>query len=262
MSQLENPDIRKAGLIIIGNEILSGRTQDTNTQWIAENLQRRGIMLAEIRVVPDIESKIIKAVNEVRAEVDYLFTTGGIGPTHDDITAASIAKAFGVELARDDEAFRMLEKHYGLEEITPSRAKMSLVPVGSKLIPNPVSGAPGFIIGNVYVMAGIPRIMHAMLDHVILDLAQGKTMLSNTISCTLPESVLAEAMAALQERNPHVDIGSYPHYRGGAFGVSLVLRSTNEEKLKAATRELIQIVRDNGDEPQALGLQAMVDEFG
>ena len=261
MAQLDNPDIRKAALIIIGNEILSGRTQDTNTQWIAENLIRRGIMLAEIRVVPDIEEKIIRAVNEIRGQVEYVFTTGGIGPTHDDITAASLAKAFGVVLERNDEAFRMLENHYGLEQITPARAKMCLIPVGAKLIPNPVSGAPGFIIGNVHVMAGIPRIMHAMLDFVVADLAQGKVVLSNTIACVLAESVLAEALEALQNRYAHVDIGSYPHYRGGTPGVSLVLRSTDEEILKAATRELLKIVRDHGDEPQALGLQAMVDDF-
>jgi molybdenum cofactor synthesis domain-containing protein len=260
MTQLNNPDILKAAVIVIGNEILSGRTQDTNTQWIAENLLRHGIMLAEARIVPDIEEKIIEAVNALRSQVDYVFTTGGIGPTHDDITASSVAKAFGLGLERNDEAFRMLELHYGIEEITPARAKMCLVPVGSKLIPNPVSGAPGFIVGNVYVMAGIPRIMRAMLDHVMADLKPGKQLLSNTVSCSLPESVLSEPLEALQKKYPQIDMGSYPHFRAGTFGVNLVLRGTDANLLKFATREVIQMVTDLGDEPQAMGLQVMVDD--
>ena len=155
MSYFEDPDVYKAALVVIGNEVLSGRTQDANTAWIGEILIKHGAVLAEVRVVPDIEEKIVKAVNEVRAEVDYVFTTGGIGPTHDDITAASVAKAFDVALVRHDEAYSILEEHYGVEEFNPPRQKMAMMPEGASLIPNPVSGAPGFVIGNVYVMAGV-----------------------------------------------------------------------------------------------------------
>lgn len=261
MSQIQNPINRKAALVIIGNEILSGRTQDINTSWIAENLQRKGIKLFEVRIVPDIEVCIVQAVNELRATVDYLFTTGGIGPTHDDITAASIAKAFGVELERNAEAMDMLEKNYGSEKVTPARAKMAMIPAGAALIVNPVSGAPGFIIGNVHVMAGIPRIMQAMLENVLPLLESGKPFLSNTISCGLRESVLAQPLGELQQRYPAVEMGSYPHYRGGNFGVNLVLRSVDEEVLKTATQELVNIIRSLDGEPQALGLQAPLESW-
>src|SRR5262249_45698196 len=150
--------IYRAGLVVIGSEILTGRTQDTNTPWIAEKLIGRGIVLVEIRVVPDVEEQIIRAVNELRGQVDYLFTTGGIGPTHDDITTASIAKAFSVRPERHPQAWADLCRHYETQDLSPARAKMAIVPQGADLIPNPVSGAPGFVIENVYVMAGVPRI--------------------------------------------------------------------------------------------------------
>lgn len=252
MPLLDNPDIKRAALIIIGNEILTGRTQDANTQWIAERLLPRGIMLAEVRVVPDIEDKIIKAVNELRAEVDYVFTTGGIGPTHDDITAASVAKAFGVPLEINQEAYKKLEAHYGAENFTAPRKKMTMVPRGASLIPNPVSGAPGFKIENVHVMAGIPRIMQAMFDHAIEALAPGEPMRSRTVSCALAESIIAEKLTALQDRYPDIDIGSYPHFCGGVLGLSLVLRSTDETQLDRAAAELVEIVSTLGGDPQLM----------
>lgn len=256
MSQFDNPDTFKAALVIIGNEILSGRTADANTPWIAERLTERGILLVEVRIIPDVESLIIQTVRDLREHYDYVFTTGGIGPTHDDITAACVARAFDLPLVQDQEAFAILEKHYGIENLTPPRAKMALVPEGAKLIPNPVSAAPGFVIGNVHVMAGVPRIMQAMMDHVMADIKAGKPILSNTVACNLPESKVAQDLTALQEKYPDVDIGSYPHYRGGALGLSLVLRGTNNENLDLATAEVLQMIKKHGDEPRALSIRS------
>lgn len=255
MSQDETPDIYKAALVIIGNEILAGRTQDSNTPWIAERLTEHGIMLAEVRIIPDEFDSIISAVNALREKFDYVFATGGIGPTHDDITAEAVARAFGAPLEQNEEAFRMLEDHYGLEELTPPRAKMSLIPAGARLIPNPVTAAPGFVMENVHVMAGVPRIMHAMLDYVLETIKAGKPILSNTVTCGLQESVLAQDLAELQARYPELQLGSYPHYRGGVLGLSLVLRGTKTRELEEATAELIGLIRKYGDEPRTLSLR-------
>ncbi len=254
------PDSLTAAIVIIGNEILTGRTQDSNTSWIAEKLLSRGIVIREVRIIPDDAQAIIRAVNELRAAHSYVFATGGIGPTHDDITTECVAKAFGIGLEQNEEAFRMLEQYYGIENLTPPRAKMASVPKGSKLIPNPVSAAPGFVVENVYVMAGVPRIMHAMLDHIIDMLQVGRPVLSNTVACTTPESALAEDLALLQERYPEIEIGSYPHFRGGVLGLSLVLRSTEETRLTLATQELVDIIRKHGDEPRALSVRMSGDQ--
>ena len=256
MAQFDNPDTFKAALIIIGNEILSGRTVDSNTPWIAERLTGRGILLAEVRIIADVESLIVETVNHLRSRYDYVFTTGGIGPTHDDITAESVAKAFNVPLEQSAEAFAVLETYYGIENLTPPRAKMALVPKGAQLIPNPVSAAPGFIIGNVHVMAGVPRIMQAMMDHVMDEIKAGKPILSNTVTCALPESKVADDLSAIQKKYPDVDIGSYPHYRGGVMGLSVVLRSTNNENLDLATSEVIQMIHRMGDSPRALSIRS------
>lgn len=256
MLLLGNKDTFKAALVIVGNEILSGRTVDANTPWIAERLTERGIILVEVRIIPDHEELIIETVNYLRVQYDYVFTTGGIGPTHDDITAACVAKAFSLPLVRNDEAYDLLEKHYGPENLTPPRAKMALVPEGSKLIPNPVSAAPGFITGNVHVMAGVPRIMQGMLDHVLSEIKAGKPILSNSVICGLPEGKVAEDLARIQERYPDIDIGSYPHYRGGLMGLSLVLRGTNNEHLDLATSEVLQMIRKFGEEPHALSIRS------
>jgi len=242
-------------LVIIGNEILAGRTQDTNTPWIAERLTDHGILLGEVRVVPDQEDVIIEAVNALRQKYDYVFTTGGIGPTHDDITAESIAKAFGVELVRNEQAYNMLEEHYGSGEMTPPRIKMSMIPQGAKLIPNPVTAAPGFVLENVYVMAGVPRIMQAMLDHILGMIDAGKPILSNTVACSLQESTIATELAALQDKYPAIEMGSYPHYRGGVLGLSIVLRGTDADNLEQATRELLALIKYHGDEPRALSIR-------
>jgi molybdenum cofactor synthesis domain-containing protein len=250
-------DIYKAAIVVIGNEILSGRTQDTNTSWIAGNLVGLGVMLQEVRVVPDVESDIIFAINELRQKVDYVFTTGGIGPTHDDITAESIAKALDAPLELNQTAYDILVRHYGSEDlVTPPRKKMAMIPVGAKLINNPVSAAPGFQIGNVFVMAGVPKIMQAMFDDVKNRISHGKPMLSNTIACSLPESAIAEPLERIQNKYPTVSVGSYPHFRGGILGLSLVLRSIDEDSLDLATSETINMIAHMGGEPNALSIQS------
>ena len=245
MSYLNDPNISKAALVIVGNEILSGRTRDANTQHIGDALNKHGLALVEVRVVPDVEEKVVEAVNALRAQVDYVFTTGGIGPTHDDITAACIAKAFGLEIEENAEAVRILEEYYGADEFTPARRTMTQMPIGAALIPNPVSGAPGFVVENVFVMAGVPRIMQAMFDHVIHDhLKPGSAVQSKTISCGLPESSVAEGLADIQKDFETVDIGSYPQFKNGNIGLSVVLRAVDEAQLAAAATRVEALISD------------------
>jgi molybdenum cofactor synthesis domain-containing protein len=227
-----------ACLIIIGNEILSGRTQDKNLAWIANQLNEIGIALAEVRVIPDIEATIVGTLNECRKRFTYVFTTGGIGPTHDDITSASVAKAFGVKLIRHPQAERLLLGHYKPEQVNSARMKMADVPAGAVLIENPVSIAPGFRMDNVYVMAGVPSIMQAMFDHVRSELKGGKKMLSKTWSAYITEGTIAEALTAIQNRYKDVEIGSYPFMRDGRLGTSLVSRSTDCAQLAACHAEI------------------------
>lgn len=261
MSQQTTPQTT-AALIVIGNEILSGRTQDSNTQWIADKMTERGIRLVEVRVVPDIEAIIIKTVREMKGEVDYLFTTGGIGPTHDDITALSMARAFDLPLVLDPDARQMLLNYYGSEEdLTEPRLKMATVPQGAKLIMNPVSAAPGFIVENVYVMAGVPRIMHAMLDDIMVNMAGGTPILSNTVTCGLGESAIAQELSDIQDAYAGVEIGSYPHYRSGVLGLSLVLRSTQNDPLHEATGKVVAMIRSHGGEPRAISIKTSGPSF-
>lgn len=245
-----------AALIIIGNEILSGRTQDTNTAWLAERLVSRGVRMVEARTIPDYHDVIISSVRELSQKVDYVFTTGGIGPTHDDITTECIAAAFDLKLVEDKEARSLLLDYYGAEELTESRLKMAKVPEGARLIPNPVTAAPGFNVANVYVMAGVPRIMQGMFDHVVDMIEIGDPVLSNTVSCQLPESVVAADLGTLQDKYPDIEIGSYPHYRGGVLGLSIVLRSVDEDILGEATKEVIDIIHKYGDTPRALNIRS------
>jgi molybdenum cofactor synthesis domain-containing protein len=221
----DNP---RAGLIIIGNEILSGRTLDKNTQHIAQKLGERGITLAEVRIIPDQLPRVVEAIHALRPHYDYIFTTGGLGPTHDDITVECIAAAFEAPVITHPEAYAVLLRYYGSEEaFTPARQRMARTPEGANLIDNPVSGAPGFVIGNVYAMAGVPKIMQAMLDNILSSLQSGALIHSRTLSCALPESRIADTLAQLQEANPTVEIGSYPFFHDGNVGVSVVLRSTD-----------------------------------
>ena len=237
-----------ASLIIIGNEILSGRTQDKNISYVAVKLNDAGIQLREVRVVPDVEKEIVDAVNAVRARYDYVFTTGGIGPTHDDITSASIATAFGVKLHRHPDAEKALRAHYSADQINESRLKMADVPVGSELIPNAVSTAPGFRIGNVFVMAGVPRIMHAMLDAILPHLKGGETVLSVSVTTNLPEGTIAASLAEIQSSYPGIDIGSYPMYERGNLSTTLVLRSPDAALNHAALKEIETLIESLGGE--------------
>ena len=239
-----------AAMMIIGNEILSGRTTDANLPFVAGELTKLGIRLMEVRVVADIEADIVAAVNALRQRYTYLFTTGGIGPTHDDITTACVAKAFGLAVHRHPDAVAIMQRRYANPaDLTPARLKMTEVPVGGSLIDNPVSGAPGFQIGNVYVMAGIPSVARAMFDGLKHRLQGGPPMLSRTVVSNLGEGLIAADLAAVQERWPDIEIGSYPFHRRGVFGSSLVLRGTDAARLDVAAEEVRAVVRKLGGTP-------------
>ena len=240
-----------AGLLIIGNEILSGRTHDKNGAYLGAQLNEIGIKLSEIRVVRDDEAAIIAAVRALSETYTYVFTSGGIGPTHDDITTGCIAKAFGAQVERNPEAMRRLTAHYAGSgvEFNDARKKMAEIPVGATLIDNPVSAAPGFIIGNVHVLPGVPRILQGMFEGLKSGLSGGAKVDSRTVACTVGEGTVAGALGAVQARFPEVEIGSYPYFRAGAFGTSLVLRSADISKLEAATEAVRDMVRSFGAEP-------------
>jgi molybdenum cofactor synthesis domain-containing protein len=241
--------IVNACLVIIGNEILSGRTQDANLAYLAKGLNGVGVRLREVRVIPDVAETIVATINEVRGQFDYVFTTGGIGPTHDDITSECVAQAFGVKLVLNPEAKRRLAAGYKPGELNAARLRMAHVPEGAVLIDNPVSRAPGFQIGNVFVLAGVPRIMQAMFDGIKHRLAGGAPVLSRSVVCALPEGILADGLGWLQQRYAELDIGSYPFYRRDGHGVALVLRGTDETRLAAAVGELMVMIRTLGGDP-------------
>ncbi len=230
-------EIITAAVLVIGDEILSGRTKDKNIGYIADHLTAIGIQLKEVRVVPDDEAEIVGAVNALRARYTYVFTTGGIGPTHDDITADCIAKAFGVAIDVDPRALAIMKPAYAKRglEMTPARLRMARLPEGSELVQNSISTAPGFKIGNVIVMAGIPNIMQVMLDAVTPQLKTGRKMVSETIELLRPEGEIAEMFGNHQKEFPDVSMGSYPFVRDTkVFGTHLVLRSTSPERLAVA----------------------------
>ena len=237
-----------AALVIIGNEILSGRTQDANLAFLATELNEAGIQLREVRVVPDAEADIVEAVNALRAKHDHVFTTGGIGPTHDDITSASVAKAFGLPFGRHLEAERRLLAYYPPEKVNPARMKMAETPEGAVLIDNPVSVAPGFTIGNVHVLPGVPSILQAMFAGLKPRLQGGATVRSRTLTVVCPEGEIAKPLGEIQARHPTVEIGSYPFMRQGSFGTSLVLRSVDPDAIEAAAEAILAEVRERGVE--------------
>jgi len=249
MSADTGAPIVTAAVLIIGNEILSGRTQDANLAYIAQGLGGVGVVLREARVIPDIADTIVAVVNALRATYDYLFTTGGIGPTHDDITSECVARAFSLPLTLHPEAHRQFLSYYAPGELNEARLRMAKTPEGATLIPNPISRAPGFRIGNVFVMAGIPRVMQAMFDSVKGDLKGGPPVLSRTVSCGVPEGLLAEGLGAIQNRYPDLDIGSYPFTRRGSFGVALVLRGREVARLDQAKDEVAALIRTLGGTP-------------
>jgi len=237
-------DIVTAAFLVIGDEILSGRTKDKNIGFVADYLTSIGVDLKEARIVPDEKPEIVAAVNALRARYDYVFTSGGIGPTHDDITAECIAEAFGVPLLLDPRAIAIMEPQYAPGQFTDARKRMARIPEGADLIENTISKAPGFRIGNVHVMAGVPSIMQAMMDAIAPTLRTGTKMLSETVPADMPESRIAERLSAIQSAFPQTLIGSYPRANDGKFSTQIVIRSRDREILEAAAREVAQAVAD------------------
>ncbi|MFI0845715.1 competence/damage-inducible protein A [Mesorhizobium sp. IMUNJ 23232] len=234
-----------AAMLAIGDEILSGRTKDRNIGHLADILTAVGIDLKEVRIVADDEDDIADAVNALRGRYDYVFTSGGIGPTHDDITADSIAKAFGVPCEHDARAMKLLGEHYAKREMefTEARQRMARMPRGAEHIDNPVSMAPGFRIGNVHVMAGVPAIFQAMLDNVVPTLRTGQKLISATVHCPVGEGVIGGPLGDIQKAHPDTIIGSYPKYRDGSFWTELVIRSRSADALESARAEVEAMVR-------------------
>ncbi len=231
-----------ASVILIGNELLSGRTQDLNLNYIAKKLSDSGIVMIEARIIADIEDLIIDTVNEMRVKYDYVFTTGGIGATHDDITAKSIAKAFAVDLVSNKRAVEILESFYTADKLTPTRLRMALMPKGAELIENNVTSAPGFFVENVYVMAGVPDIMRSMFDSVLPTLKHGKPIISKSVTGNRPESEIADALSQIQDKYPELDIGSYPQFTIGKISVTIVVRGLVEDKIDLAIEEISKIM--------------------
>ncbi|UOK69893.1 competence/damage-inducible protein A [Ancylobacter polymorphus] len=232
-----------AAVLVIGDEILSGRTKDRNIGYIAEYLTAIGVDVREVRVVPDVEEEIVAAVNALRARYSYVFTTGGIGPTHDDITADCVAKAFGVGIDIDPRARAMLLEYIKPEDLNEARLRMARIPDGAELVENPVSKAPGFWIGNVIVMAGVPTIMQAMLDQVAPKLKTGVRMLSETVRADAREGDVGGPLGEIAKANPDVSIGSYPFMgEDGRPNTNLVLRSRDAAKLAAAVAQVEAMV--------------------
>ena len=237
-----------AGIIIIGNEVLSGRTKDINTSTLAKWLNSLGIEVKEVRVIPDVESTIVETVNHLRKKFNYIFTTGGIGPTHDDITAESISKAFDLEYGFHKEAYSILEKYYNPGEFSDGRQKMAKMPISANLILNPTSGAPGFYVENVFCLPGVPSILQSMIGGLNNVLIGGDPILSLTISLRTVESEIAKSITEIQNKNNDVEIGSYPFFRAGKLGVSIVLRSSNKNKLDACYATILKFIKTKGIE--------------
>ena len=231
-----------AAIIIIGNEILSGRTQDSNSSTIALWLNSLGVKVQEVRVIPDVEGVIVKTINVVRKKNNYVFTTGGIGPTHDDITAKSISKAFNVKYEVNKEAYKILENYYKQGEFNEGRQKMAWTPSQAKLISNPTSGAPGFIIGNVYCLPGVPSILKSMLGGLNNLISGGKPIISHTINLRTVESEIAKSLTLVQDSNKDVEIGSYPFFKAGKLGVAIVIRSDEQSKIDICTSQILEFV--------------------
>ena len=239
-----------ACLLVIGNEVLSGRTQDLNIKFLATGLGTIGIPLREVRVIPDVPDTIITTVNEVRARFDHVFTTGGIGPTHDDITSECVAQAFGVPWEPHPEAMARLERHYKQGEFNAARQRMATMPRGATLIDNAVSIAPGFTIGNVHVMAGVPRIMQAMFTWLAPQLAGGPPIVSRAVyAIGLLEGSVAAGLSAIQDRHPNLDLGSYPFYRATGNGVALVAKGPDATDAETAITEVTTLIQQMGLTP-------------
>lgn len=250
---LPAPENATAAVLVIGDEILSGRTQDTNSSYIARFLGALGIDLREVRVVSDVEDEIVAALNALRARYTLVFTTGGIGPTHDDITADAVARAFGVDIGYHPEAYALLEARYPPGEFNDMRKRMARIPHGGRLVPNRVSVAPGFHIGNVYVLAGVPMVMRAMMEALAPDLPRGQSVHAVTVEADVAEGLIAPGLAEVQKSHKDVAIGSYPFYREGApkpFGAQLVVRGRDAAAVEAAVAAVEQMLAALGAAPQ------------
>ena len=233
-----------AALLIIGNEILSGRTKDTNTSTLAIWLNSIGVKVGEVRVIPDVEKTIVDVLNSLRSNYDYVFTTGGIGPTHDDITAQSVSKAFGLKYEIQKEAYKILEAYYNPGEFNEGRQKMVWMPENANLILNPTSGAPGFYIENVFCLPGVPSILKSMLGGLTNLIVGGEPILTLTISLRTVESEIASALTKVQNKNKDVEIGSYPFFQAGKLGVSIVIRSEDQSKIEDCNLEILNFVKE------------------
>ena len=233
-----------AAILIIGNEILSGRTQDTNTSTLAKWLNSLGVKVNEVRVIPDVEKIIVNTLNILREENNYVFTTGGIGPTHDDITAESVSKAFGLKYEIHKEAFKILEAYYKPGEFNEGRQKMVKMPENAELILNPTSGAPGFSVENVFCLPGVPSILKSMLGSLTNNIVGGEPILSLTISLRTVESEIANSLTKVQNQNQDVEIGSYPFFHAGKLGVSIVLRSEDQSKIDACNSQILEFIKE------------------
>tara|TARA_B100000029_G_scaffold356297_1_gene349136 strand:+ start:1041 stop:1796 length:756 start_codon:yes stop_codon:yes gene_type:complete len=233
-----------AAIIIIGNEILSGRTQDVNVQNLSKWLNDLGVKVEEVRIVPDNEIAIVHTVNFLKKRFNYIFTSGGIGPTHDDITSKSIAKAFKIKYGKHKEAYKLLENYYGTKNFNLGRQKMAMMPIKASLILNPSSGAPGFIVDNVYCLPGVPSILKSMLGGLKNKIKGGKKILSRTISAQTVESEIAKSLADVQSKFKKVDIGSYPFFRLGNIGVSIVIRCSDKKKIDECSKEIVNFLKN------------------
>ena len=233
-----------ASILIIGNEILSGRTQDTNTSTLAIWLNSIGVNVSEVRVIPDEEKIIVDTLNLLRTTYDYVFTTGGIGPTHDDITAQSVSKAFGIKYEVHKEAFKILEAYYQPGEFNKGRQKMTWMPSKANLILNPTSGAPGFNVENVFCLPGVPSILKSMLGGIKDKIIGGKPIMSSTISLRTVESEIASSLTKVQDENSEVEIGSYPFFHAGKLGVSIVVRSEDQSKIDQCNSQILKFVKE------------------
>ena len=237
-----------AAILIIGNEILSGRTQDTNTSTLATWLNSIGVKVGEVRVIPDVEKTIIDVLNLLRSEYNYVFTTGGIGPTHDDITAQSVSKAFGIKYEIHKEAYKILEAYYKPGEFNEGRQKMVWMPENANLILNPTSGAPGFSVDNVFCLPGVPSILKSMLGGLKNKIVGGEPILSLTVSLKTVESEIADSLTKVQNNNKDVEIGSYPFFHAGKLGVSIVIRSEDQSKIDECSSQVLKFVNEKNIE--------------
>ena len=231
------------GIIIIGNEVLSGKTLDTNSNYLCKELYEIGMECKEVTVIQDVEGAIIEKVNLFRDKYDFVFTTGGIGPTHDDITSQSISKAFNDNLVLNKIAKKRLEKHYSDETLTSARLKMAYLPSKSIIIDNPVSIAPGFSIENVHVFPGVPKIFQVMLKEFIKKVGKQKKFFKKNITTEIPEGIFAEFVGDVQKKYPDIEIGSYPFFHAGKLGVSIVLRSEDQSKIDDCSSEIKDFIK-------------------